>query len=136
MFYSEDLLGKTGALARVWLSANMERKVSKNQVLATSIKQSVETIVAPNQAPFALRMSAQLLVGVARIYSRQTRYLLDDCNEALLKIKMVCCSQTLSQQTSLTRSSGLSHFGKQRYTRGTPHALPRCTDASRRSHRR
>ena len=37
----------------------------------------------------ALRLSGQLLLGVVRIYSRKARYLLDDCNEALLKIKMV-----------------------------------------------
>jgi cohesin complex subunit SCC1 len=40
----------------------------------------------------ALRLSGQLLLGVVRIYSRKAKYLLDDCNEALLKIKMVCSS--------------------------------------------
>lgn len=39
----------------------------------------------------ALRLSGQLLLGVVRIYSRKAKYLLDDCNEALLKIKMVSC---------------------------------------------
>ena len=37
----------------------------------------------------ALCLSGQLLLGVVRIYSRKAKYLLDDCNEALLKIKMV-----------------------------------------------
>ena len=36
----------------------------------------------------ALRLSGQLLLGVVRIYSRKAKYLLDDCNEALLKIRM------------------------------------------------
>jgi cohesin complex subunit SCC1 len=89
MFYSETLLSKTGPLARVWLSANLERKLSKNHILQASVKDSVEAIVTPNQAPMALRLSGQLLLGVVRIYSRKARYLLDDCNEALLKIKMV-----------------------------------------------
>lgn len=40
----------------------------------------------------ALRLSGQLLLGVVRIYSRKAKYLLDDCNEALLKIKMVLIS--------------------------------------------
>jgi cohesin complex subunit SCC1 len=40
----------------------------------------------------ALRLSGQLLLGVVRIYSRKAKYLLDDCNEALLRIKMVCLS--------------------------------------------
>lgn len=35
----------------------------------------------------ALRLSGQLLLGVARIYSRKTKYLLDDCNETLAKVK-------------------------------------------------
>lgn len=90
MFYSEALLSKTGPLARVWLSANLERKLSKTHILQSSVKDSVDAIVNPGQAPMALRLSGQLLLGVVRIYSRKARYLLDDCNEALMKIKMVC----------------------------------------------
>ncbi|KAI4259613.1 MAG: hypothetical protein LQ352_000681 [Teloschistes flavicans] len=88
MFYSETLLSKTGPLARVWLSANLERKLSKTHILQSSIESSVHAIVDEGQAPMALRLSGQLLLGVVRIYSRKARYLLDDCNEALLKIKM------------------------------------------------
>ncbi|KAH8814903.1 Rec8 like protein-domain-containing protein [Xylogone sp. PMI_703] len=88
MFYSETLLQKTGPLARVWLSANIERKLSKTHILQSNVKDSVEAIITPNQAPMALRLSGQLLLGVVRIYSRKARYLLDDCNEALMKIKM------------------------------------------------
>ena len=95
MFYSEALLSKTGPLARVWLSANIERKLSKTHILQSSVKDSVDAIVNPSQAPMALRLSGQLLLGVVRIYSRKARYLLDDCNEALLKIKMVCFNGTV-----------------------------------------
>ncbi len=89
MFYSETLLSKTGPLANVWLSANLERKVSKTHVLQSNIESSVNLIVGTTQAPKALRLSGQLLLGVVRIYSRKARYLLDDCNEAMIKIKMV-----------------------------------------------
>lgn len=89
MFYSETLLSKTGPLARVWLSANIERKLSKSHILQADIDTSVNAIVDQGQAPMALRLSGQLLLGVVRIYSRKARYLLDDCNEALMKIKMV-----------------------------------------------
>ncbi|KAI0482625.1 Rec8 like protein-domain-containing protein [Xylariaceae sp. FL0804] len=88
MFYSETLLQKTGPLARVWLSANLERKLSKTHILQSNLPDSIDAIITPNQAPMALRLSGQLLLGVVRIYSRKARYLLDDCNEALLKIKM------------------------------------------------
>ena len=89
MFYSETLLSKTGPLARVWLSANLERKLNKAHILQSNIESSVNVIVDQGQAPLALRLSGQLLLGVVRIYSRKARYLMDDCNEALLKIKMV-----------------------------------------------
>lgn len=89
MFYSEALLSKNGPLARVWLSANIERKLNKSHILQSSIESSVSAIVDQGQAPIALRLSGQLLLGVVRIYSRKARYLMDDCNEALLKIKMV-----------------------------------------------
>ncbi|KAL8954026.1 MAG: hypothetical protein Q9222_000148 [Ikaeria aurantiellina] len=65
MFYSETLLSKTGPLARVWLSANLERKLSKTHILQSSIETSVNAIVDQGQAPMALRLSGQLLLGVA-----------------------------------------------------------------------
>jgi hypothetical protein len=89
MFYSETLLQKSGPLARVWLSANLERKLSKTHILQSNLVDSVEAIITPSQAPMALRLSGQLLLGVVRIYSRKARYLLDDCNEVLMKVKMV-----------------------------------------------
>lgn len=89
MFYSETLLQKTGPLAKVWLAANVERKLSKGDCLKTNIEKDVRNIVNTDQAPLALRLTSQLLLGVVRIYSRKARYLLDDCNEALVKIKMV-----------------------------------------------
>ncbi|THV66354.1 hypothetical protein D6D28_08424 [Aureobasidium pullulans] len=88
MFYSETLLSKTGPLARVWLAANIERKLTKNNILQSDIGSSVHTIIKNDHAPIALRLSGQLLLGVVRIYSRKARYLLDDCNEALMKIKL------------------------------------------------
>ncbi|KAB5579967.1 Rec8 like protein-domain-containing protein [Coniochaeta sp. 2T2.1] len=88
MFWSGTLLNATGPLAKAWLSANMERKLSKTHILQHNLQDSVDAIITPNQAPMALRLSGQLLLGVVRIYGRKARYLLDDCNEALVKIKM------------------------------------------------
>ena len=55
------------------------------------IVEDISVITKPEVAggPMALRLSGQLLLGVVRIYSRKARYLLDDCQEALSKIKMV-----------------------------------------------
>ena len=48
----------------------------------------LDAIMGQEIEVMALRLSGQLLLGVVRIYSRKAKYLLDDCNEALLKIKM------------------------------------------------
>ncbi|TFK53683.1 hypothetical protein OE88DRAFT_1626643, partial [Heliocybe sulcata] len=87
-FYSEAILTRRGPLAKVWLAAHMERKLTKAQTLQTDITESVDSIVGQEVEIMALRLSGQLLLGVVRIYSRKAKYLLDDCNEALLKIKM------------------------------------------------
>lgn len=97
MFYSESLLAKTGPLARVWLAANLERKLTKQNVLQSNLDNNVKDIMGSGQAPLALRLSGQLLLGVVRIYSKKAKYLLEDCSEALGKIKLVrpirpCCS--------------------------------------------
>jgi cohesin complex subunit SCC1 len=91
MFYPVHLVNKTGPLARVWLAANQEKKLSKTQVLTDKITEDVDVLIRPEVTggPLALRFSGQVLLGVVRIYSRKARYLLDDANEALMKIKMV-----------------------------------------------
>lgn len=50
----------------------------------------------------ALRLSGQLLLGVCRIYSRKAKYLLDDCNEALVTIRMVSLPSTQSPDQNKT----------------------------------
>ncbi|ODQ57169.1 hypothetical protein WICANDRAFT_36050, partial [Wickerhamomyces anomalus NRRL Y-366-8] len=92
MFYSENLLSKEGPLAQVWLAANLERKLSKNQFLQSNIVQSTKAIANASSQndeseALALRLSGQLLYGVVRIYSRKAKYLLDDVSDALLKLK-------------------------------------------------
>ncbi|TPX46591.1 hypothetical protein SeLEV6574_g03157 [Synchytrium endobioticum] len=80
---------KKGALAKIWLASHFEKKLSKQALLNTSIITSVRAILGEAAAyPYALRLSGQLLLGVVRIYSRKARYLLEDCNDALVKIKM------------------------------------------------
>ncbi|KAJ1921788.1 sister chromatid cohesion protein 1 [Mycoemilia scoparia] len=88
MFYAEAILSKKGSLAKVWLAAHWERKITKTQFLQANVPNSVNAIIGGDHPPLALRLSGQLLLGIARIYSRKARYLLEDCNEALLKIKM------------------------------------------------
>ncbi|KAI7893229.1 Rec8 like protein-domain-containing protein [Mucor mucedo] len=86
---SDQLRTSQGPLARVWLASHWERKISKSQFLQTNLEKTIDAITTNQQSePIALRLSGQLLLGVVRIYSRKTRYLLEDCNEALVKIKL------------------------------------------------
>jgi cohesin complex subunit SCC1 len=88
MFYSEQLLAQTGPLARVWMAANVERKLTKSNALSVDIPKSINTIIDTRNEPIALRFSSQLMLGVVRIYGKKAKYLQDDCHEALLKIRM------------------------------------------------
>jgi len=87
MFYAHYVLSKRGPLARIWLAAHWDKKLTKAHVFETNLEDSVETIISP-QVKMALRTSGHLLLGVVRIYNRKAKYLLADCNEAFVKIKM------------------------------------------------
>ena len=86
MFYSVHILGKKGPLARVWLAAHWDKKITKAQILETNIVESVDSILQP-RVKLSLRTSSHLLLGIVRIYARKTAYLLQDCQEAAFKIK-------------------------------------------------
>ncbi|GAB1600733.1 double-strand-break repair protein rad21 homolog isoform X2 [Argonauta hians] len=87
MFYAHFVLSKKGPLAKIWLAAHWDKKLTKAHVFETNIDSSVEAILKP-KVKMALRTSGHLLLGVVRIYSRKAKYLLADCNEAFVKIKM------------------------------------------------
>ncbi|KAI6017077.1 Rec8 like protein-domain-containing protein [Pisolithus marmoratus] len=88
MFYSEAIFIASRVLWQKYgLRHTWNGNSPKTQTLQTDIEQAACAIMAPEVEVMALRLSGQLLLGVVRIYSRKAKYLLDDCNEALLKIK-------------------------------------------------
>ena len=87
MFYSQIILSTKGPLGKIWLAAHMDKKLTKAQIFQTSIAQSVNNILKPQQ-PLALRVSGHLLLGVTRIYERKVNYLMVDASEALVRMKM------------------------------------------------
>jgi hypothetical protein len=89
MFYSQLILSKKGEpLSNIWLAAHYTRKLKKKDIFVTDITESANSIQYPDQ-PIALRVSGHLLLGVVRIYQKKVVYLLQDCNEANTKIKLV-----------------------------------------------
>ncbi|CAI8595754.1 unnamed protein product [Vicia faba] len=79
MFYSQTFLARKGRLSTVWIAAHLHHRLKKSQCTSTDIPSTVQHIMDPG-VPIALRMSAHLLLGVVRIYSKKVDYLLNDCN--------------------------------------------------------
>ncbi|NXL24316.1 RD21L protein, partial [Setophaga kirtlandii] len=86
MFYVHLLINKRGPLAKIWLAAHWEKKLTKAHIFECNLEATVKKILSPKFA-IALRTSGHLLLGVVRIYNRKVKYLLADCNEALTKMK-------------------------------------------------
>ncbi|XP_069560278.1 double-strand-break repair protein rad21-like protein 1 [Brachyistius frenatus] len=87
MFYTQLFTSKRGPLAKIWLAAHWERKLTKAHVFECNLETTINDIISP-QIKIGLRTSGHLLLGVVRIYSRKAKYLLADCSDALVKIKM------------------------------------------------
>ncbi|KAG5420881.1 MCD1 [Candida metapsilosis] len=99
-----SLITNDGPLGDIWLAANYDKKLTKHQLLNTNIVESAKYIgnrtyqrgieTADQDSPndidaIALRLSGQLLLGVTKIYSRKTKYLLEDINDVLYKLRAV-----------------------------------------------
>ncbi|NXY52728.1 RD21L protein, partial [Callaeas wilsoni] len=86
MFYVHLLINKRGPLAKIWLAAHWEKKLTKAHIFECNLEATIQKILSPKFA-IALRTSGHLLLGVVRIYHRKAKYLLADCSEALTKMK-------------------------------------------------
>ncbi|KAG7663702.1 MCD1 [[Candida] subhashii] len=98
---TDTIMSKQGPLGHVWLAANYDKKLTKQQLMSTSIAKSTEYLSnhpityssqqsqqsQQTNEPITLRLSGQLLLGIVRIYSRKTKYLLEDVNDILYKLK-------------------------------------------------
>ncbi|EIE27346.1 hypothetical protein COCSUDRAFT_45823 [Coccomyxa subellipsoidea C-169] len=87
MFYSTQILAKKGPLGTIWIASHLDRRLKRNQVFDTNIAVTVDSIINP-EAPLALRLSGQLLLGVVKVHQKKVGYLFQDCNDALVKIKL------------------------------------------------
>lgn len=69
MFYSHFSLSKKGPLARIWLAAHWDKKLTKAQVFETNIETSVDGILQPKVSNLILFVKLifferlQLIVG-------------------------------------------------------------------------
>lgn len=83
----------------------MEKKLSRSLVNSTDIPAAITSLLKSTMEssanaggslpPMALRLKGQLLLGIVRIYVRKTRYLLEDCTEAVSKLRIVYLTNLL-----------------------------------------
>ncbi|CCW69108.1 unnamed protein product [Phytomonas sp. Hart1] len=95
MFFSTYVLTKKGPLAKVWLAAHWDKRLTRNEVKVVDLGQTIMHIVRP-VVPIALRTSGELLVGVVRIYALKVKYLLKEATEATIFLR-VTTSNTLKE---------------------------------------
>lgn len=106
VFYAPQLLSKHGPLGIIWMASHMERQLKRQQISDASITFSVDTIIN-SDAPLALRLSGQLLLGLVRIYARKLNYLYRDCSDTVGKIKASynpSAHATVMEQNRLSRA--------------------------------
>lgn len=88
-----------GPLAKVWLAATIgETRISKSFAASVKIPTLCVHIERP-AAPFALRLSASLMLGVVRIYSRKSSILVSDLTKILSLLSQSRCQSRLHGQT-------------------------------------
>lgn len=104
MFYNDNLLSRKGPLGSIWTAAHWERRLTKAQVEATNLENSVHDLMSGKLGPMALRLSGRLLLGVTRIYSRKAKYLLEDCSEALARLQKNLCKGNVDLPAGASRA--------------------------------
>ncbi|BEJ07599.1 hypothetical protein CcaverHIS641_0408680 [Cutaneotrichosporon cavernicola] len=81
MFFTDELLmGKRGSLGIIWLVSTLglrNKRVNRKALEKVEIPRTCDLIASPPE-PLALRLSGQLLVGVARVYSQNYEHFYSD----------------------------------------------------------
>ena len=63
MFFSTYILQKKGPLAKIWIAAHWEKKLTRSDIKLVDISEIVVHLINPN-VPIALRTSGELLYGM------------------------------------------------------------------------
>ncbi|KAK2461926.1 hypothetical protein APHAL10511_006389 [Amanita phalloides] len=92
MFFTPELLARRDSgFGLLWLAATLGskstfKKLPKRSVITADITQLCDLIVQPNE-PLALRLSSNLMIGVARIYKVKQELFFSDVNTCVAALK-------------------------------------------------
>nr|XP_012323118.1 meiotic recombination protein REC8 homolog isoform X2 [Aotus nancymaae] len=114
MFYYPNVLQRhTGCFATIWLAATRGSRLVKREYLRVNVVKTCEEIlnyvlvrVQPPQPGlprprFSLYLSAQLQIGVIRVYSQQCQYLVEDIQHILERIHRAQLQIRIDMETEL-----------------------------------
>ncbi|KAJ3909511.1 Rec8 like protein-domain-containing protein [Lentinula edodes] len=94
MFFTPELLARRDSgFGLLWLAATLGskstfKKLPKRSVLTADISQLCELIAQPEE-PLALRLSSNLMVGVARVYKVKQELFMNDVTNCVSSLKKV-----------------------------------------------
>ncbi|KAK0412820.1 hypothetical protein QR680_006429 [Steinernema hermaphroditum] len=89
MFTAYWTLNKKSPLARIWLVAHMQKKLTKAMVSELNIKNAVDEVKKANgEQESGLRTTGYLLLGIVKIFEKKTSILLTDANDIVAMLKM------------------------------------------------
>ncbi|GAA5832952.1 hypothetical protein JCM11251_000544 [Rhodosporidiobolus azoricus] len=108
MFYSTELLtSRKGGFAIFWLASTVgskggiaSRKLSKAEVLKSNVVKACEKVIAPEE-PLALRLSSNLMMGIARVYQQQYTFYASDVQHVHQALKKAI-TETFKKGTDFT----------------------------------
>ncbi|KAJ3779208.1 Rec8 like protein-domain-containing protein [Lentinula raphanica] len=107
MFFTPELLARRDSgFGLLWLAATLGskstfKKLPRRSVLTADISQLCELIAQPEE-PLALRLSSNLMVGVARVYKVKQELFMNDVTNCVSSLKKVV------QDMQTTASKGVS----------------------------
>lgn len=98
-----------GPLGKVWVAATLgESRISKSFAVNAQITIICKNIEQP-PAPFALRLSSALLLGVVRVFNRKSSIILADANSVMQTLMRYKLGHNTTTTTTKRKSHGKSN---------------------------
>ncbi|GIY24657.1 hypothetical protein CDAR_585543 [Caerostris darwini] len=85
LFLTNLILKRKTSLSKIWLAAHWDKKLTKYHIHQIDIVSGVHDIMC-QEIILDLRLSGHLLVGIVKIFSRKTKYLLTECSEIFTRV--------------------------------------------------
>ncbi|KAF8078636.1 Rec8 like protein-domain-containing protein [Lyophyllum atratum] len=114
MFFSAELLAsRDSGFGLLWLAATLGskstfKKLPKRSILTADIAQLCDLIAEPSE-PLALRLSSNLLVGVARVYKVKQEMFMSDVTSCFTSLKKVVhesqCAAVMDARLQMPQAS-------------------------------